>query len=147
MWCSIMMKDAWKTLRITKQILSYHKKRCSAQKGFRTAGKYEKGKHRTMISSRHFETGILCFRLYVIGLHIGFKYCKANISVQKVNNQVLLYLPVLFNFLLSFPHLFFALASMVPHIHCSFILLLTLKGIDRSPLWPVKLLKLAASCM
>lgn len=59
-WCSIMMKDAWKTLRITKQILSYHKKLCSAQEGFRTAGKYEKGKHRTMISPRHFETGI-CF--------------------------------------------------------------------------------------
>lgn len=71
-WCSIMMKDAWKTLRITKQIPSYHKKLCSAQDGFRTAGKYEKGKHRTMISPRHFERGVLFFRLYVIGLHIGF---------------------------------------------------------------------------
>lgn len=34
---------------------------------------------------------------------------------------------VLFDFLLSFPHLFFAIAVIVPDIHCLFTLLLALK--------------------
>jgi len=41
-----------KTLRIAKQIPSYHKKLCSTQEGFMNDGKYEKGKHSRMKSPR-----------------------------------------------------------------------------------------------
>jgi len=48
------------------------------------------------------------------------------------------------HFLISF---FVAIALIVPHIYCFFALLLALKGIDRPPVWFVKLWKLAASCV
>lgn len=63
-----------------------------------------------------------------------------------------LYLSLIFLWvLIFFSHFltpfFVAVALIVLHIYCFFALLLAPKGIDRPPVWLVKLLKLAASCL